>query len=346
MTHRPRPALLRGAALLTTALAIAVVAGCGGDNSTGNAKPPPGVSQSRFPALLADAAKVTKADFEPAGGRRLEQIADAQAKAQSQIGLATTVLEPGDNRLAFGVIDSQNNFLYGRTAVYIARTENSPARGPYPAPADTLVTKPAFRSQTAASETDPIAAIYAADLRFSKPGKQVMLVLTKTPQGTSGALVPLKVVKDSGLPHVGERMPPVDTDTVADAGGDESKIDTRLPAAPELHQKRLKDVLGKKPVVLLIATPQLCQSRVCGPVVDIELQMKAEFGNRLEFIHQEVYKDNEVAKGLRDPLLQLHLETEPWLFAIKRDGTIAARVEGSFGVNAFRKAVRAALGQA
>jgi len=37
------------------------------------------------------------------------------------------------------------------------------------------------------------------------------------------------------------------------------------------------------------------------------------------------------------------VQTEPWLFAIKRDGTIAARVEGSFGVNAFSQAVQAAL---
>jgi hypothetical protein len=342
MQHGARLACHRGGALLAAALIGAGAAGCGSDSGTGNAKPPPGVTKSRFPALLADAAKVTKADFAPAAGRKLEQIA-AVAKDQAQVGLATSVLEPGSNRLAFGVIDAKNNFLYGRTAVYIASSRNSPARGPYIAPADTLLTKPAFRSQTSASESDPIAAIYAATVPFAKAGKQTMLVLTKTPQGTSGALVPLTIVKDSGLPHVGERMPAVATETVADAGGDESKVDTRVPSAPELHQRHLKDVLGKKPVALLIATPQLCQSRVCGPVVDIELQMKAEFGDKLEFIHQEVYKDNEVAKGLRAPLLQLHLETEPWLFAIKRDGTIAARVEGSFGVDAFRKAVQAAL---
>ncbi len=332
----------RAAAPLALAVVALLAAGCGDDSKTGNAKAPPGVAQSKFPALLADAAKVTTSDFEPAGGRRLEQIA-AVAKSQAQVGLASSVLEPGTNRLAFGVIDSQNNFLYGRTAVYVARTENSPARGPYVAPADTLVTKPAFRSQTAASESDPIAAIYAAQVPFSKSGKWVMLVLSKAPQGTAGALVPITVVKDSGLPHVGEKMPPVDTETIATAGGAEAKIDTRIPPAPELHQKTLKSVLGKKPVVLLIATPQLCQSRVCGPVVDIELQMKAEFGSRVEFIHQEVYNDNEVAKGLRAPLAQLHLETEPWLFTMKRDGTIAARVEGSFGVDEFRKAVRAAL---
>ncbi|MEA2156179.1 MAG: hypothetical protein QOE11_2319 [Solirubrobacteraceae bacterium] len=339
MTH----GLHRALGLLAVAAVAALAGGCGSDSaSTGNAKPPPGVSKSRFPALLADAAKVTKADFPPAGGHTLSQLA-ATAKGQAQIGLATSVIEPGANRLAFGVIDNSNNFLYGRTAVYLARTQSSPARGPYPAPADTLVTTPAYRSQSAASESDPIAAIYAAQVDFKKAGKQIMLVLTKTPQGTQGGLVPIKVVKDSGLPHVGEKMPPVDTETVADAGGNEASIDTRIPPAPELHQHRLKDVLGKKPVAFLIATPLLCQSRVCGPVVDIALQMKAEFGDRMEFIHQEVYKDNEVAKGLRAPLLQLHLETEPWLFTIKRDGTIAARIEGSFGVAAFRRAVKAAL---
>jgi hypothetical protein len=343
MFPRARPRSQRGRVLLVAGIGAALLAGCGDDSAgTGNAKAPPGVSQSRFPALLADAAKVTRADFEPAAGHTLSQIA-ATAKSQAQLGFASSVIEPGSNRLAFGVIDSQNRFLYGRTAVYVARTENSPARGPFVAPADTLVTKPAFRSQTAASESDPIAAIYSANVTFPKAGKQVVLVLTKTPQGTAGGLAPL-TVKDSALPKVGEKMPPVDTETVADAGGDEASIDTRIPPAPELHQQRLKDVLGKKPVALLIATPQLCQSRVCGPVVDIELQMKAEFGNRMTFIHQEVYKDNQVAKGLRDPLLQLHLETEPWLFAVKRDGTIAARVEGSFGVATFRKAVRAALG--
>jgi hypothetical protein len=336
-----RQALARSAALL--ALAALVAAGCGGSDdsgSTGNAKPPPGVAKSKFSALVADAAKVSKADFEPAGGRTLEQIA-ATAK-QAQVGFASSVLEPGVNRLAFGVLDKENNFLYGRTAVYVSRTQQGPARGPYVAPADALVTKPAFRSQTAASESDPIAAIYSTRLNLGKGPKAYALVLTKTPQGDFGALAPLEV-KASEIPKVGQPMPPVSTETVADAGGNEASIDTRVPPAPELHEKDLKDVLGKEPVALLIATPQLCQSRVCGPVVDIELQMKDEFGSRMQFIHQEVYKNNQVSDGLRDPLLQLHLETEPWLFTIRRDGTIARRLEGSFGINEFRDAVEAAL---
>ncbi len=75
--------------------------------------------------------------------------------------------------------------------------------------------------------------------------------------------------RDTAIPAVGERPPAIETDTVASARGDIESIDTRVPPAPELHEKSFDDVLGKQPVALLFATPQLCQSRVCGPVVDI-----------------------------------------------------------------------------
>jgi hypothetical protein len=338
--------LHRTVAAAAAALLAALAIGCGGDGdgdtTAGAGATSTQASASPVAPLLADAAKVTAADFEPARGRTLDQIAET-VTGQVQVGLATSVLEPGDNRLAFGLIDSQNRFLYGRSAVYVAATPGARARGPFPAPADTLVTEPRYRSQTAAEEDDHIAAIYSADIPFERPGEQVALVVTKTSQGTVGALTRLQVVRDSGIPRVGERMPRVDTETVADAAGDISKIDTRVPPAPELHRRNLADILGEKPVALLIATPQLCQSRVCGPVVDIQLQMRAQFGERMEFIHQEVFVDNNPSKGLREPLRRLNLRTEPWLFVVKRDGTVAARLEGSFGVSAFRQAVQAGL---
>jgi hypothetical protein len=101
--------------------------------------------------------------------------------------------------------------------------------------------------------------------------------------------------------------------------------------------------VGKRPVALLFSTPRLCHSRVCGPVTDIAEQLKKEYGDRMTFIHQEVYVDNQLEKGLRKPLRDFKLETEPWLFTVKADGTVAARLEGSFGQDEFRKAIEAAL---
>src|SRR5205823_13246468 len=102
-------------------------------------------------------------------------------------------------------------------------------------------------------------------------------------------------------------------------------LDTRIPPARELAQQYFADVVGTKPVALLFATPQLCQSRVCGPVVDEMLELKARYGDRMTFIHQEVYADNNPNKGLRAPPQRFHLPSEPWLFAVRKDGTIAAR---------------------
>jgi hypothetical protein len=82
---------------------------------------------------------------------------------------------------------------------------------------------------------------------------------------------------------------------------------------------------------------------VCGPVVDVAEQLKAQYGDRVTFIHEEVYVGNDLKKGYRRPLRAFHLQTEPWLFTFDRRGRVAARLEGSFGVNAFKRALDAAL---
>jgi hypothetical protein len=76
----------------------------------------------------------------------------------------------------------------------------------------------------------------------------------------------------------------VETDTAAEDGGPQA-VDTRRPTS-DMHDVSFDDVVGKKPVALVFATPQLCQSRVCGPVVDIALQLRQKYGDRMEFIHQ------------------------------------------------------------
>ena len=322
------------------ALVVALVfAGCGDD---GTPKAPEGVSQSAFERQLREAQQVSAADFPAAGSKTLQQLADT-TQGGPQAALASSVFEPGTNRLAFGMLDAQNRFVYGKTAVYIVRRPGARAEGPFPAPADSLVTEGRFRSRQAAAEDAPIASIYAAQVPFGRTGKHAILVLIRSEGQLLGAATEVNVRSDSPIPAVGERPPGIDTDTISSARGNEEAVDTRLPPAPELHRKSFKDVLGKQPVALLFATPQLCQSRVCGPVVDIELQMQAKYGDRMTFIHQEVYEDNRVDKGLRAPLRAFGLQTEPWLFTIDRTGNVAARLEGSFGVAAFDRAVRAAL---
>ena len=145
------------------------------------------------------------------------------------------------------------------------------------------------------------------------------------------------------MPSVGESPPAIHTPTVADAAGNLASIDTRQPPARELHETDFADELGKKPMVLVFATPLLCQSRVCGPVVDIALQLQAKYRDQVDFIHMEIYNDNEVAKGARPQVGAFHLPSEPWLFTIDKQGKIAARVEGAFSADELEAAIKKAL---
>lgn len=320
----------------------ATLAGCGGQE-----KPQDPVAQ--VPASAQEqvraAQQVDPSAFPDPAGRTLDQIAADFETGGPQAALATSRFREGTNRLAFGVLDEDLRFVYGKTVVYAAPAGSGEVIGPIAAPADVLLTEPRFRSKQAATEKDPFAAVYAAELEFDKPGVWNALIVSETGGKLIAAAIDFQVLtnRDDEIPDVGEAAPKVATDTLGSVKGDEALLDTRIPGAPELHETSFDEVLGKRPVALLFSTPQLCQSRVCGPVTDIALQLQAEYGDRVEFIHQEVFADNVVGKGLREPLRRFKLETEPWLFTVKADGTIAARLEGSFGVAAFERAVKAAL---
>lgn len=320
-----------------------LIAGCGGDDA-GEPRAPQAASSAKLRAELKGATEAAVADFPATRGRSLQEVADGLDLTGPQVGLAGSVYTVGENRLAFGVLDPQSGFVYGKTAVYVADRPGGRARGPYPAPADLLITDPAFRSQTAAAEGDPFAAIYEAQVPLRRAGKASLLVVTHVGGKLAGAGTQVDVIPvgRDRIPRVGERPPAITTDTVQSANGDVAAIETRLPP-DDMHDVDFADVVGRKPVALLFATPALCASRVCGPVVDVAAQLKSTYGDRVQFIHQEVYVDNEVAKGLREPLRRFNLRTEPWLFVFDRSGRVTARLEGSFGFNAFERALRSAL---
>ena len=104
------------------------------------------------------------------------------------------------------------------------------------------------------------------------------------------------------------------------------------------------DVLGKKPIVLLFATPQFCESRVCGPVVDVAAQVQRDYGDEVEFIHMEIYNDNDPSKGIRPQVRAFRLPSEPWLFVMDRQGKITTALEGAFGVDELTAAVEEVAG--
>lgn len=309
-----------------------LTAGCGGEGESG-ADPPPPVAQPR--------------DFPEPGGRTLADLRRTLPGAEAGPVLAPAVseLEPGENRFGFGLFDrARAQLADAKVALYLAPVGGGPARGPFPARWESLRTDAAFRSRGVEADRDAAKSVYVADLRFRRPGRYEVLgvvrldnrLVVATPAG--GAL---NVKADSKVPEVGEPAPRIETPTKASVSGNLESIDTRQPPST-MHEESFADVVGKKPAVLLFATPALCQSRVCGPVVDIAEQVKAQDPQGAAFIHQEIYRDNEISKGLRPQVLRWNLRSEPWLFTVDRRGRIAARIEGPFSVDELERALQAA----
>ena len=161
-------------------VAVALLAGCGGGGS--DTKDPvaqvPAAGGVR--AQVRAAQSVTAADFPTTNGRTLQQVADAAGTTGPELGMASSIFDVGNDRLAFGIIDNRSGFVYGKTAVYVAPSPGKPAEGPYPAPADVLVTQGRYRSKQAATEASPFAAVYAAQVPFKRPGDYSILAVTQT----------------------------------------------------------------------------------------------------------------------------------------------------------------------
>jgi hypothetical protein len=316
--------------ILSTALALVSLgaAGCGGG---GNA------------SGLTDSPAPPASDFPSANGKTLSQLLKASHAARSSLVVSPTaaVYEQGDNRFGFGVFTvSRQQVTDAKVAIYAAPSGGGKAIGPFPARIESLAVKPQFESETTALDPQAAKIVYVTSLNLNRDGNWDLVAMFHSSSGYSATLIPtIKVGGSKDIPAVGQRPPRIHTPTVADVGGDVGQIDTRSPH-DDMHKADFADVLGKKPVVLIFATPALCQSRVCGPVVDITEQVEHEVGDGVDFIHMEVYNNNNASDGLRPQLREFGLRTEPWVFVIDRQGIIRTRLQGAFDAAELESAVR------
>ena len=316
---------LPNTALALTATVVALGA-CGADDSPpAGSEPVPAPAVSAFP--------------KPSG--TIEDL-------MSEVGTTDQIVAPpsgatfavGDERFGFALFDvGGGQILDADVAIYAAHGAAGKALGPFPARFEDLTTEPEFVAQT--TTPDDAKGVYVSEVPFDKTGEWRLAAVVNRPDGQAATPIATSIlVKDqSQIPAVGEQPPPIHTPTLAETGGDIESIDTRVPPS-SMHDDDLARALGREPVVLLFATPALCQSRVCGPVVDVAEQVKATYGDEAAFIHMEIYKNNELdPTNLRPQVIDYGLRSEPWLFVIDESGEITTRIEGAFSVNELEDAL-------
>ena len=199
------------------------------------------------------------------------------------------------------------------------------------------------------------AAVYVAYPTFSKAGEWGVEVTTTLSGETEPSVSRLRLEgrEESLAPNVGEPAISVKTPTVADVP-DPSYLSSGKVEDTSLYQISLDEALASgRPTALLFATPAYCRTAVCGPSLQVMQALQKTYGDRINFIHVEVFRhpfadsfrqqqevfqrlaqegraptDEERHAGLSDAMVAWDLPSEPWLFLIDSKGIIAARYEG------------------
>jgi hypothetical protein len=306
-----RRELLRLAGAGGGALGLAaLLAACGGGRQGGTAESGPAGS---LKALRADATQLS--------------LLGAQSQLPVGTGLFTFGLSTADNRLVAG----------GAPQVWVARDDTTRAAGPFPTRWFELK---AYEQTRDTSPRSPLTGFYGAQVEFPEAGNWMVAAALDLDGGRAvgqGA-VPVAAKVPAA---VGSKAKPVATPVATTTAG-RKKICTREPACP-LHTISLDDALtAGRPTVVTFATPLLCSSQMCGPVVDEQMVAADKLGGKASFIHVEIYPSRNTAKPART-FLQYGFTTEPWLLVVDRDGVIRARHEGPVTAGQIEDALRPLL---
>lgn len=174
----------------------------------------------------------------------------------------------------------------------------------------------------------PEAGLWGAEFSTAAPGAQPETVrLTFDVQDSTPTV------------QVGQPAPAAKTPTLADVGGDVSKISTDPKPDPAFYSTSVADALAAhKPFILIFATPKFCTSAQCGPTLD-RFKPVAAANPDVTFINVEPYQLHDV-DGQLQPVLdannnlqatavtnQWGLLTEPWIFAVDRAGVVRGSYE-------------------
>jgi hypothetical protein len=311
------------AAALVAALAALAAASCGG-----------GESETSGPVVTGPASTVAT------GGAGLpgavdEMLAEREGPDVALV-MGSSDFASGPNRITFLVVEGDGELVQAPTArVRATGPAGASAEGeallvplgPHTHPGD-------VEAHDHADATD----LYVARLELAQPGRWWLVV---DPAGEEIQGVGAIDVREETLsPAVGSKAPASDTPTLAD--GPPEEITTARPPDVELLRHSIAESLAARvPFVVVFATPAFCQSRTCGPTVEVVEEVRREFEpTGIRFIHVEIYEDNDPAKGFNPWVREWDLPTEPWVFLVDGAGVIRAKFEGSASVPELATAVR------
>jgi hypothetical protein len=251
----------------------------------------------------------------------------------------TSDYSPGVVRVSFLVVDPHGRVVATpRAQIWVARSRRAE-------PLTSSIARLEPIGVPGLSTGADAKTIYVARVRVPSAGHYQLVARPLGGKERIAALGDLTVRARSASPMVGSRAYPSRTPTLASTGGRTALLTTSVPPDRALLRTSIAAALAAhEPFVVTFATPRYCESRVCGPVVDVVNHVRKQYAQTpVRFIHVEIYKDNNPSKGQNRWVRQWHLPSEPWTFVVGGDGRIKAKFEGAVSMTELGQAIRQLL---
>jgi len=292
----------------------------------------------------------------PGGGAYVAQVASYELVAGQDNRFLTGLAGSGDGTVvSYGQIDLQFFYLGTRDKPIDPPAKRMTTTATFlPVPGQHLDL--ATAGPKAGNPSDGVGLYEAAAVQFDAPGFWGVTLSARLTSGkTASANVPFEVVAEPHLPFPGQAAPRTDNSVAGAEGVDPKSIDSRAAggaAIPDavLHSSSIADAIaGGRPVMVVISTPVYCMSRFCGPITDSVQALAEKYGDRMAFVHLEVWKDfdkklvSEYAAEWIRPKGGLGDIQEPWVYVVGKDGLVKARFDNVASDATLEAAVKAQI---
>ena len=284
-----------------------------------------------------------------AGDRTMTSGATPSATNPSGITpsmLTTEFVADHDNRFAVGLVNAQSKLVkdadvHLRFFTLGSDGKTGTLRGEGDATYVELNVEGAHvhDSSGQADIADNTVSFYEVNTPFNAAGKWVAEITATPHDGSAPSQVQaaFDVVPKTQTPWYGD-VPPASHNDTAATNPNTTSLCSRQPPCP-LHDKVIADVLGKgRPLVVQFSTPAFCQTRFCGPVLEVLLQQVPAYQDRVDFVHIEVWQDFQLQK-YRPAMAEWKLTSEPWTFFMGKDGKVVERFESIFSQDELKRAL-------
>jgi len=271
--------------------------------------------------------------------------------------LANSELAVGQNRIAVGVLDKDNKPIVGAKVHFAFYDLNNgkeikkaemDAISRVPAkdagiPEQQVIKMPDGTQRTIVNAGEDVG-VYTALVTFDEAGDWGLEIKidSTTPKVSKTLLPRFNVLAKSVTPAIGSPAPKSHNLTAKDVT-DISQIDSSANPSPDMHQMTIADaVVSGKPTLVLFAVPGFCESRLCGPELEIMRKLAPKFQDRANFVHVEFYKNPGSPNRIPvEAVGEWNLRSEPWFFVVDAKGNIASKFEGPTSLDELDAAMNA-----